>query len=133
MNRKEISLNIRVSKAYAMRMFEIGRAQDINKGGYCDASGAVINFWCGPENHPTCWNEVTIIKGGLNHPRDFVGTLRLYWISDDYATLMLEASPYPMERHAKGRPTDSDLDSCLMWLQKQVDALFNVADTHQNN
>lgn len=130
MNRKELALNIRVTRTYIMRLMEVGRQFDINKNGLYDASGGMaINIWCSPEDKPTCWNA-KIDAGSLNHPREFVGTLRLEWIDDNHATLHVEASPYELSRNHKSRPTDDDLDSCLTWLTEKANDLFRLADVH---
>lgn len=127
MRSKEINLGIAVTKIYYMTLQEVCRDLDINKGGHYDAGGMAINIWCSDEDKPSIW-DIPINRGALNYPREFVGTLRVEWLSDKMGTLSLEAQPMEISRAKRRDLTDNELEVCLEWLKSKTEAIIKLAD-----
>jgi len=127
----KIKLNKVVDRQFVQKLLSVGRAFDVDQGGYYDARSGVVNFWCGPDNKPSCWpNDIKI--GGLKHPRDYVGGL--YWeVEGDEFHLYLEADPFSLlefrsgDRYNKDCLSKDDSDSVFDWLKEQADGLIRLA------
>lgn len=106
----------------------MGHEFDINKDGLYDARSGAVNFWCSPEDKPTCWNA-EIIPGSLNYPRAYVGSVSWDWQDDlTQAELFLEASPYDLKKN----PTEKEWESVFEWLEKQFKGLMRLVGMHED-
>lgn len=120
---------------FIRKMQRVGKDFDINKGGYCDSRMGCINFRCGPDDKPEGW-EPTIIPAALNYPRAVVGTL--YWEFHDDAgpfppTLSVEASPYELDEHYRGKMPEEMWENCLKWIEGKVLEVIRLADLQPEN
>jgi hypothetical protein len=132
LRRQERKLKIKVTDSLRIRMLDVARQFDINKGGHYDGSGGmVVNVWCAPDDKPVCW-DVPINQGGLDYPREFVGTIRFELLTDDTYQLELEALPYELyrERERPRKPSEAELGQCLNWIEVKAQELLRLADLH---
>ncbi len=122
-------LDIQVSRSFIRQLLQTASEFDLNKGGYFDGRSGVVNLWAGPDDKPTCWN-VEITKGGLKHPRDYVGGLYWDWLSDDLASLYLDATPYALlDKARKDRQElpEETWRSIGDWLKVKAQELIRLA------
>lgn len=106
-------------------LLRTGHAFDIEKGGYFDAHSGCVNFWCGPDDKPACW-DVPIDKGAFDEPRSFVGILDWEWDDKvETCTFRLEASPYDLPI---SRLNETQWEQIFAWLRQKADELFRLAD-----
>ncbi len=132
MLRQERKLKFSVTDSLRVRILDVARQFDINKGGHYDSSGGmVVNVWCSPDDKPVCW-DVPIDAGALDYQREFVGTIRFEHLPDDTYRLELEASPYELdrERPRNRKPTTEELTQCLDWIEAKSQELIRLADLH---
>lgn len=120
-----------VSRQMWQRMLRIGRDNDINQGGYCDARSGVVNFWVGPADHPPSWCDVPITTGALDYPREFLGGVGVDFDGPDdgMVHLCLSVSPYQRKEAQKlrgpaealGLPDEWDwVNEKARWLLEQA-------------
>lgn len=137
-NERAKDLGIVVDRATVHKILSTGRAFDISSGGMYDARSGVVNFWCSPEDKPTCWDK-EILPGDLGHPRDYVGGLYWDWLDDDRVKLRLDATPYQLldarrkalkPRYGQPVLTDEEWDSVMVWLEAQAQGLLRLVDLH---
>jgi hypothetical protein len=92
-----------------------------------DARSGCINLWCSPDDKPACWKR-PITRGGLSHPREYVGALGWDWRDDDQAELYVEAAPYDLlERRRRPPLADEAWQEILAWLREKALALARLA------
>jgi hypothetical protein len=121
-----------LERAGIARLLELGREQDVNKGGYCDARSGCVNFCCGPEDKPEGWG-VPITCGGYNFPREYVAGLYWEWQKRDGAASIwgdfhLVVTPYKMLRHYQRTGlTDAQWQGCVAWSEAKARALYRLA------
>lgn len=111
---------------------ERGHELDIDKGGYCDAKDACIQFWCGPEDQPKSWKGVQIRKHALNYPRALVGAVHTRY-GVDPMTLHWLLYPYDKAAFLEGVESTSNLrhpverygtENDLQWCQTKFQELL---------
>ena len=88
---------------------ERGGELDVDKGGYCDAKQAAIQFWCGPDDRPQGWRGVPINKCALNHPRALVGAVYTQFNEEGIVTLHWLLYPYEKAAYLEGSESSFDL------------------------
>ena len=130
-------LGLVVTRSLIERIRDTARAFDINRGGHADNRSGCVNWWCSPDDHPACWTA-PIWPGGLDYPRDLVGTLDWDWPDQDHCRLYVEASPYELLDHLRRTLTDrpmrervpspADWAQILDWLEEKARELVRLAD-----
>lgn len=137
-NERGKDLSIIVDRATITKILSTGHAFDINKGGLYDARSGVVNFWCKPDDKPTCWDK-EILPGDLGHPCEYVGKLYWDWQDDERAKLRLDCTPYQLldarrkERKPRyGQPilTEDEWTSLMTWLEQKTAELLRLVDLH---
>ncbi|HKB36504.1 MAG TPA: hypothetical protein VKD72_08630 [Gemmataceae bacterium] len=124
--RREL-LNITADRDFLLRLLATGHAFDLERGGHYDARSGVINIWCSPDDKPACWG-VEITRGGLPHPREYVGALGWEWNDNGRAELYVEACPYALLERRPRRPlAEGDWQAVLAWLREKALALVRLA------
>jgi hypothetical protein len=120
-------LNVRADRNLLRQLLAAGRAWDLEQGGLYDARSGVINIWCSPDDKPACWDR-PISRGGLRHPREYVGGLGCEWPADDHAELYVEAAPYALLERKPRRPlAEQEWEEILAWLRAKAMELVRLA------
>src|SRR5262245_35972823 len=123
--RREV-LNVRADRDLLRQLLAAGHAFDLNSGGLYDARSGVINIWCSPDDKPACWDR-PISRGGLRHPREYVGSLGWEW-QEDHADLYVEAAPYALLDTRRHRSlSEQDWQEILVWLREKALGLVRLA------
>jgi hypothetical protein len=124
--RKE-SLRITADKDFIRRLLKAGYSFDLEQDGHYDARSGCVNLWCSPDDKPACWDwEIT--RGGLSHPREYVGALGWEWRDDDHADLYIEAAPTDLLERRPRRPLPEQAwQEILAWLREKALALVRLA------
>lgn len=125
-------LAISCTKADLVKILAVGREFDVDKGGYYDARSGAVNFWCGPEDKPSCWDQ-EIIQGALNYPRDYVSGL--YWDFNEGTgkfDLRIDVVPYALLEKKKAL-TDEVWDKLIEWTEHQVKGIIRLAAIHETD
>lgn len=118
-------LDIKVDRPLIRKMLGVGNLFDLNEGGYCDARGGCVNFWCGPDDKPNCWPG-NIQRGALKYPRDYVGAVYFNWINDDEAKLVIEADPFRLF-DMEEKISKDQVNEILNWLERKATNLYDIA------
>jgi hypothetical protein len=119
-------LNLTVEREFLQRLLATGRAFDLERGGLYDARSGLVNLWASPDDKPACWDR-PITRGGLRHPREYVGALAWDWHDDDQAELYVEAAPYALlERRREPLPEQSWRE-LLDWLREKALGLVRLS------
>jgi len=90
----------KVSREVWVKMLQIAREMDLNKGGIYDARLMAINIWSAPEDKPSDYTfEIT--KGCLNYPRNFLASIYGEFTEDGGVELYMELYNPARRGHAK--------------------------------
>src|SRR5579884_3476858 len=120
-------LDVRADRNLFRQLLATGQAWDLERGGLYDARSGAINIWCSPHDKPACWDR-PISKGGLRHPREYVGGLSWEWQDDEQADLYVEAAPYALIDQRRREPlTERDWQEILSWLREKALGLVRLA------
>jgi len=118
-----------ITREDIQRMMEAARTLDISKGGAFDARLGAINFWCAPDDKPSCWNKK--ISGGLVL-RDFVGTVTFDEVGEDLYQLSLCATPYELLDDSQSirwdRIPSENYDAIFNWLEIKIGQLLELVN-----
>ena len=110
------------------RMLALGHQWDLNKGGLYDARTGVINLWVSPEDHPSSWDGITITRGALPYPRDYLGEIMGTWQPGNTVVLTLLVTPYDRAPQRQLGKYPEPLEDEWAWLQAKADALVDAAE-----
>jgi len=109
-----------VSRKVFLKMLEIARDFDLDKGGVYDARSSAINCWCSPQDKPSDFSfEIT--KGALNYPREFLATIYGHLnLEKDEVTLFLIVRNYARQNYAQMLLDESEISYEQYKHQKQL-------------
>lgn len=130
---QERNLNLVVTNDTVCKMLAVGREFDLNKNGPFDSRMGCVNFWCSPNDRPSCW-DAPIIPAALDYPRSFVGTLYWRWShneilqENDKAELFISADAYELADSRKISLEDWKI--ILDWVEEKVKFLIRMAQIH---
>lgn len=123
-------------KPFVRKLLAVGAQFGLEKRGYYDPCAGAVNFWCGPDNRPSCW-DVPLTRGCYDEPREYVGCIS--W--DDHEqtqqgvyALYVETELFELfkGRGGLGGPglTHLDYACCLDWCQTEARGLIRLAVLH---